>query len=176
MKEFETRILNINKEEIINKLKKSGAEEIHSEALQKRYIFDYPSQSLREKNAWVRLREVNNIIELSYKQRGDENDIEHTVLVDNLEETINFLTSIGLVLENYQENKRAKYKYGKTFFDIDTWPKLNPYIEIESDSNENVDKGLALLGYERKDTSDIVGEKLYASIGIDLKKIKELKF
>ncbi len=174
MKEFETRILNINKEAIISKLETIGAEIKQEEVLQKRYIFE--NQDLIAKNAWIRLRLVDGKAELTYKQRETGGDIEHSTNIDNVEATIELLQSIGLNLSGYQENKRLKYVLKNITFDIDTWPMIDPYIEIEAESQTEVERGVALLGYGMDDCTDLVGDKLYNHFGIDLKQIKELKF
>jgi len=54
--EHEVRILDIDKESIVQKLISIGAKCICEETLQKRIIMDFPNQGLRRDDAWVRLR------------------------------------------------------------------------------------------------------------------------
>jgi len=177
MKEYELRILNINKKEVIKRLEKKGAKLVHPEVLQKRYIFDFPNSRLRKLNAWIRLREIDRKkVELTFKKRGLKEDEEITLFLDNFEKAKLFLERVGLVAESYQENKRIRYKYNDIIFDIDTWPLINPYLEIESTSRKKNLDGVKLLGFNKRDAVSLAGEELFSYYGINLRKIKELKF
>ena len=48
----------------------------------------------------------------------------------------------------YQENKRELHKLGDTEFAIDSWPKIPPYLEIESTSKEEVERYFKVLELE----------------------------
>ncbi len=176
--EYEVRILDIDKQGMIEKIiSLNGAELVNNEMLQRRYIFDYPNGTLRENSSWVRLRSVGREeIELTLKKRGSGSDFEKTVLVSGFEETKVRLEAFGLVVTGYQENIRTTFKVGKIIFDLDTWPMINPYIEIEAPSKEMVLEGVLLLGFTEADATHLVGEALFRHYGIDLASIKELSF
>ena len=61
--EYEIRVLEINKEEIINKLEKLGATKI-GEFNQKRYVYDLKPV---QENKWIRLRTNGIKTTLTYK-------------------------------------------------------------------------------------------------------------
>ena len=176
--EYEVRILDINKQSMVEKIiSLSGAELVNHEMLQRRYIFDYPNGMLRENGSWVRLRSAGREkIELTLKKRGSGSDFEKTVLVSGFEETKTRLETSGLMVMGYQENIRTTFKMGEIIFDLDTWPLINPYLEIEAPSKEMVLEGVLLLGFTEADVTHLVGEALFRHYGIDLASIKELKF
>lgn len=61
--EYEIRILDVNKEEMIKKLEKLGAT-LKGKFEQKRYVYDLKPV---EKDKWIRLRTNGNVTTLTYK-------------------------------------------------------------------------------------------------------------
>ena len=61
--EYEVRILEIDREEIIKKLEAMGAKKI-KEGLQKRYVYDFNPV---EPNKWIRLRTNGSTTTLTIK-------------------------------------------------------------------------------------------------------------
>ena len=61
--EYEIRVLEINKEEIVNKLKKLGAI-MKGNFKQKRYVYDLKPA---ENGKWIRLRTNGKVTTLTYK-------------------------------------------------------------------------------------------------------------
>lgn len=57
--EFETQVLDIDKEAIAKKLRDLGAQE-EPEVLQKRWIFDIVPCTVESTGEWIRLRQVGN--------------------------------------------------------------------------------------------------------------------
>ncbi len=67
MKEFETKILDINVPEIKNQLKEIGAKKI-KEFLLKRWVFDIDN----DQEEWIRLRDEDGKVMLAHKHiKGD---------------------------------------------------------------------------------------------------------
>ena len=60
--------------------------------------------------------------------------------------------------------------------DIDTWPGLPTYMEIEGESEEDLKQILNLLGYSMNDAVSCTVDEVYKNIGIDILNIRELKF
>jgi len=180
MKEFETQILNINPEEIANRLRELGAEE-KPEDFQERFVFDinYLDSQLGA-DEWIRVRRVNNKSTLTYKKRtgtgiSDTEEIETKIKdFDNTARILSKLKCFKGVY--YQENKRKKFKLNNIKFTLDTWPLIPTFLEIESTSEKKVREGLKLLNLEGKDEGHIGTLQIYKKYGIDLHAHKELKF
>lgn len=175
MEECEVKFLNIDVDEIISRVEALGGTKQFDRVF-KRIVFDYPDLRLNdEKSAWVRLRDEGDRVTLSYKQRldvgdGTSNDrsmLEHEVVVSDFEETANILRSIGLLDKFYEENRRVQYKIGDVELDIDYWPKLKPYLEIEAPTWRQVDDMIDKLGLDPKEKKIYSTHQIYAQNGIN---------
>ena len=60
--------------------------------------------------------------------------------------------------------------------DIDSWPRLEPYVEIEATNSAEVIATATRLGYSEQTLVAENTTELYRKIGMDIKKIAELKF
>ena len=106
--EYEVRVLEINKEEIIKKLENLNAKKV-GEYNQKRYVYDTIP---KENGKWIRLRTNGTETTLTYKDvTSDKIDgtKEVEVKVSDLELTNEFLNKIGFFSKAYQENNRIRY-------------------------------------------------------------------
>lgn len=107
-------------------------------------------------NKWIRLRKSNDKVELIVKHVYEKNSDktqkvkEFEIVVFDLEETNNLLQKLGVVRRNYQEKIRYSYTYKSAEIEIDIWPQLEPYVEIECDDNEIIEEIINLLGYANK--------------------------
>lgn len=172
--EFETKVLDIDVTEIENKLKKLNAK-VRPEVLMRRWVFDIDLS----KSEWIRLRDDGKKATITYKCKtgtgiGDTEEIE--VETANFEKTAEILSKLKFKDKYYQENKRKLFILDDIEFSIDSWPKIPPYLEIESNNEKKVKKGLALLNLENKDAGDLSVKDTYKRYGIDLHSFKELKF
>ncbi len=155
--EIEVCYTDIEVGDIENRLRKIGAEKVEN-ILYKIAIFDYTDLRLEKDYSWVRLRSRGNKTTLTYKKRlgankgvGKNEDLgmkEVEIVVSNFEQAKFLLLSIGLIVKLEQDKKRIRWQKDDVFFDIDFWPKLNPYLEIESDKMEKIDGAINELGLE----------------------------
>lgn len=183
--EKEVKFLNIDAKKIEKKLIDIGAKKIFQKTY-KRIVFDYPDLRMDKKGAWVRLRGEGEKITLTYKQRigmksrnGEVNDKsmkEIEVEVDDFDKTAMILRKIGLTDKFYMENKRIRYILGDIEFDIDFWPKLKPYLEIEAPTWAKVNKGIKMLGLNQKDKKIFSTAQVYRLSGIEENDYKEITF
>lgn len=179
-KEFETQVLDIDEEKTIKKLKELGAVE-SEEIFQRRYVYNIENDPNNVTvGRWIRLREAAGKSKLTYKNRTS-NDIDGTeeieVDIGNFDEAAKILDKLNEFKDIfYQENRRKIFTLGDIEFTIDTWPMIPKYLEIESNSEENVKKGLKLLELEGKDVGHIGCIAIYNHYGIDLHQHKILKF
>ena len=61
-------------------------------------------------------------------------------------------------------------------FDIDFWPRLDPYLEIEADSWESVEKAIIELGLNPTDKKIFSVTQAYALNGINDKDYIRMTF
>lgn len=150
--EIEAKFLNINVEKIREKLEKIGATLAYPERLMKRKVYDYPDERLRREGAWIRVRdEGDNKITLSYKKLLDRSlhgTKEITLNVSDFETMCDFLQACGFECRSYQETKREKWTLGESEITIDTWPWIPTFVEVESETEEEIRKVSDLLGFD----------------------------
>jgi len=157
MEEIEVKFLDVDITSLEEKLKSIGATKV-GETLSRIISFDYPDYRLKEIKAWVRLRSEFGKTTLSYKQRlgvtsddgstSDEGMKEIEVIVEDFDTTRNFLLAIGLIEKFSQERKRIRWVKDDVEFDIDTWPLVPTYLEIEGHSWERLEKVSTDLGFD----------------------------
>lgn len=172
--EIEVKILDINVVDIIKKLEKIGAKKI-AEKNFKRIVFSKPN-SIKPLIKWIRLRTDGKKTTIAYKCRKDNSmkTEEIEIEISDFETGKKILQKTGLVQNIYEENKRIEYQYQGITFDLDFWPKLKPYLEIEAETEEQVKQGVKLLGFSMKQTTTKTTQEIYKENGIDINKIKEL--
>jgi len=175
MEEIEVKFLNIDIAAIEAKLKAIGAKKVFNR-LYRRKVYDYPDLRLNQAGAWVRVRDEGDKVTLGFKQRKEagkdagKNDAgmdEVELTVGDFDKTAQFLEKIGLVQKFYEENRRIRWLKDDIEFDIDHWPMLKPYLEIEASNWEDIDRGIALLDLDPKDKKIFSTFQVYQLEGIN---------
>ena len=173
--EYEVRFLEIDRKKIIQKLKEVGAKEV-GDWLQKRKIYDFIQ---KDPNGWIRLRTNGEKTTLTVKKIGSskvDGTREAEVVVDNFDEADTILTEAGLKARNYQENRRNQFIYKGVEIDIDSWPLIPTYLEIEANSEEEIKDVCNDLGLDYEESTSMDVTDIYNKIyGIDLLSIKDLR-
>ena len=172
--EYETKVLNIDVNEIMQKLRKLGAEE-KEEVLMKRWVYDINPN----KRETIRIRDEGDKITVTYKQKtsyqiGDTEEIE--IEVSSFDLAASIFHKLGIKNIYYQENKRKIFRLNNLEFCLDSWPNLPTYLEVESDSVKGVQRGLTLLGLVGKDIGNLPVWEIYQMSGVDIHVFPELKF
>lgn len=183
MEECEVKFLNIDPEQLEKQILDLGGVK-QFDRIFKRVVLDYPDWRLNEDKSWVRVRDEGDKVTFSFKKRIDASEdgsndktmIEHEVVVSDFEETIELLHQIGMIDKFYEENRRVQYKLDNVELDIDYWPQLNPYLEIEASSWDEVDAMVAKLGLNPDDKKIYSTHQIYAQNGIEEHDYKRITF
>ncbi|MNQ38284.1 CYTH domain protein [compost metagenome] len=150
--EIEAKFVNVDHEVIRQLLNEIGAKLEQPMRLMKRVTID--SSEMKAKNAFVRVRDQGDKVTLTYKQ-FDELSVngakEIEVTVNNFDETIGLFAAAGLPYGSFQESKRETWRLGSTEIVLDVWPWLDPYIEIEGESEDDVITTATQLGLKWPD-------------------------
>ena len=174
--EYEVRVLEIDKDKIQLKLKELNAVLIE-DVFQKRYVYDFKPVIPTK---WIRLRTNGSKTTLTIKNVESSNidgTKEVEVEVSDFDTTNEILAELGYTPRGIQENKRIKYDLNGVEVDIDTWPKIPTYLEIEGISEEEVYNTLQLLGIPKEEATSLDVQSIYEKIyGIDLDKEPNLSF
>lgn len=174
--EYEIRILEVDVEKITHKLETLGAEKV-GDWFQKRYVYDFTP---KRENQWIRLRTNGQKTTLTYKNI-EKDTIDGTkeleIVVEDFAKTNEMLEILGYKNKGYQENKRIRYILNGVEIDIDSWPMIPTYMEIEGKNEEEVNKTLELLEIPEDKVTALNCEDIYKEIyNINIDEIKHLTF
>ncbi len=170
MKEIELKILNINKNNIIKKLLKLGAKKFPQNLVIERH-FDFEDQRIKNNKQLFRLRKLGNKVELAFKDKKIKEgnfrvheEIETTIQnFDNMEEIIKRL---GLKCIKHREKKRTHFILNKVKIEIDKFPNIPTYIEIEG-SKKEIEKTIKLLGFRLDQTTTMTATEVLKYYGVN---------
>lgn len=149
--EIEVKFLEVDIDDVRSKLKVLGAICEQPMRLMRRQVF-YLAYDTND--AFMRVRDEGDKITMTYKQ-FDEISLhgakEVEVEVSSFEDTVSIIEKSGLKPKSYQETKRETWRLGTTEVVIDEWPWLQPFIEIEGESESDVREVAAKLQYDWND-------------------------
>lgn len=175
--EIEATFTKIDKDQLRAQLKKLGATLLQPDTLMRRIIFDVDDYS------FVRVRDEGNRITMSYKHLDNlslSGMKEVCLTVDDYEEAINFVKAVGLKPKAEQETYREEWRLDNVEIDIDTWPWIPSYVEIEGPSEEAVQSIAAKLDFRMDDalygSVDQVYNLYYDVTRHDINYCPEIKF
>lgn len=130
---------------------------------------------------WLRLRKSNEKVELTIKHIIPSNEfveqIEETeVKVEDFEEMNELLESLGFQHKNYFEKERIQFEYLNCEIDIDSWPLIPTYMEIEGNSEEEIKKVLEKLGLNLSDAISCTADEVFKKYGKSMFEKRDMKF
>lgn len=152
------------------------------EILNKKELINFLAEFHNNPKKWIRLRKTNKRTTITVKHVLADNDtslqqlMETEMEVPSIKEANELLRALGYSHKCYQEKKRISYILNNHTIDIDTWPGLSTYMEVEGENEEDINSILNLLGYSIKDTVSCTVDEVYKKIGKDILNIRELKF
>jgi adenylate cyclase class 2 len=165
MNELETRIIKIDVAYIRHILIENDAKKVKEEN-QTNDIYDFEDSRLLNNRGYARIRTIDDLLnkqeiifmttkKLISQGRFKEME-ENEVRVDNKAAAEGIYTSLGLVLKQSIKKYRESYELEDGLVEIDindTTFCPFPYIEIETDSEEKLERIVKLLGYTMEDTT-----------------------
>lgn len=170
MKEIELKILDINIHKIEDKLINIGAVKIGDNIITEKQ-YDFSDGRIINNKDLLRLRKIGNKNEIVYKDnKGSDKRflsfIETQTEVTDFEIMDKILLKIGLQSVRYRQKRRISYKKNNTNFEIDKYPDIPPYLEIEG-CKDNIIKYLNLLGYDISESSSMNSTEVLKYYNVD---------
>ncbi|HWZ65549.1 MAG TPA: CYTH domain-containing protein [Patescibacteria group bacterium] len=150
--EIEAKWLNIDHAKFREILQKAGAKLEHPDRLMRRHNFHHPEA--QAKHGWVRVRDEGSKVTLSYKEmasRSLHGMQEINLVVDDFDKACDFVSAINFRTANYQETRRESWKLGNVEIELDTWPWIPGFTEIEAPTEELFNSTATKLGLDVKD-------------------------
>lgn len=165
MNEIETRIVNINVNEMRQKLIKINAVKVKEEN-QINNIYDFNDRRLLDSKGYARIRIVEDLLHNSTHYYMTTKKLlsqeKYKVMEENETEILdaqagkNIFKSLGLELVQSVKKYRESYKYKNTLIEIDINAESFcpfPYIEIETNYDNELEEVVTLLGYTIEQTT-----------------------
>lgn len=158
MKELEVKILEINKNKIVETLKGLGAKNVFDGEIQTLF-FDFKDGRIIKARDVLRLRIEQGTTELTYKKVHVTQTVksaeEYSVQVSELETMKKILENIGLIVTEILQKHRTSFVLDHARFDIDRYSGgyafIPEFLEIEAESTELIHKYAKTLGFEDED-------------------------
>ena len=184
--EIEVKFLDVNIEDIRQRLEKAGAHLEHPMRLMRRALIEEAHHV--EENSFIRIRDEGDKTTLTFKRRAlpdAETTIDSTkeleTTVGDFEKAIEIFSEAGWKYTTRQESKRETWHLDDAEVVIDEWPWIAPYIEIEAASEEIVRSVATKLGFDWNDavfgSVDVIYERMFPKMTVrGVIDIKEVRF
>jgi adenylate cyclase class 2 len=151
-REIEAKFLEIDKDNLVAKLKELGAED-SGELLLQEIIFHNNDSKWDNEHEFIRLRNGHDGITMTYKhheQQSVDGTEEIEICVSDMGQAEKILAKIGLIPVRHQQKYRHKFVIDGVTVDIDTWPKIPTYVELDGPSEESLKNVAVKLGLDWK--------------------------
>lgn len=152
------------------------------EYLNRKVLIDFIEKFHNNSKKWIRVRQTNNKATIAVKHILAKNEtnlqqmLETEIDVPSIKEANSLLEALGFSYKSYQEKKRVTYELDGYEIDIDTWPGIPTYFEIEGKSEDDLKGIIEKLGYSMKDCVSCTADEIYEKYGKSMFDKRELKF
>ena len=148
--EIEVKFINVNHDDLRAKLRELGATCEQPMRDMRRAIFATPEMD-EQRNTYIRVRDEGDKVTVTYKHFADlslTGAAELETTVGDFDTMVAIMRQTGIGQRAYQESRRETWHLGDTEVVLDEWPWLNPYIEIEGETEQGVRETATLLGFD----------------------------
>lgn len=158
MQEIEIKVLKINKNQLTRQLLALGAKRLGTRFVIEK-SFDFKNGTISNHKNLLRLRRLGETVELVYKSFGGKSG-KFKIMEETQTEVKNFkimekiLEKIGLRCIKHREKKRTSFHLGAVQCEIDEYPQIPPYLEIEG-SKKDILNTLNKLGIPFSETTSM---------------------
>lgn len=148
MQEIEVKILEINKNEIISKLINLWAKLVFEWSIENDF-FDNWDKRIRLRKMWGK-----NYITFKIKAENEiaKSNLELETEFLDYDTMVQILQNIWFAKTRSSNKTRISYHLWNIWFDIDDFPWIPTFIEIEAQNNEDLIKWVEILWYKLSDT------------------------
>lgn len=136
--ETEVKFLEIDKKSLVDRLLNLGAKDF-GEVLLEEVIFNGTAPDVPGQRWLVRIRKSGNKVVMTYKKHAlnpQDGAEELELKIDDLETGVAFLEKLGFPAFRRQQKLRHTLQLDDVTVDIDTWPNIPTYVELEGPNME----------------------------------------
>lgn len=168
-KEVEIKILNIDPKKLKNKIIKLGGKQILKLTLFREFYLDSPIKN--RKYSSFRIRSEGKKCFLTIKTKKDDNKFEirneHEVSVSNEKIIQDILSIAGFKIFRKREKKRESFLLNDIKIEIDTYPQMNPYVEIEGKNKKEIMQIIKKLDFSFKYANKKTATEIIKDAGLN---------
>lgn len=171
-KEHEIKVLNVNVQELVKRLEKIGAKKVYDDD-RTIIALDTPERMfLNKQDKLIRVTDEGSIkVTMHVNQSKPEIKEGIKFKTSRLKETMDFFHELGLDPISKVKAKRISYELGKIDFDIDKFPVIPAFLEIDieflEDEGYKLDDLLKRLGLENNKVVVMGTEDIHNLYGKD---------
>lgn len=170
--EHEIKVLDVNIDDLTKKLEEIGAKKVYDDV---RTIIALDTENkyfLNEKDKLIRVTDEGSIkVTMHVNQSNPEIKAGIKFKTSRLKETMDFFHEMGLNPISKVKAPRISYELGKIDFDIDKFPAIPPFLEIDIENIEEeghtVESLLKILGLENNKVVVMGTECIHKLYNID---------
>lgn len=152
MNEIELKFLDIDVNEIKSKLESLGAVLKYDIEIESFSFLDDDFHGSDSNKKYLRVRKIGNDVTLTYKDPAvdskmtSRNEIE--INVDDYGKTVLLIEKLGFTKGEVFRKHRIHYEFGDVHFELDTLENIPTYLEIETNSEEDMKDICIKLGLD----------------------------
>lgn len=136
-KEHEIKVLDIDVEKVIEKLEVIGAKKVYDDTRNIIALDTKEKTYLNKYDKLIRITDEGSIkVSIHINQSNPEIKEAIKFKASRLKETMDFFHEMGLDPISEVKAPRISYELGKIDFDIDKFPKIPPFLEIDIENLE----------------------------------------
>lgn len=171
-KEHEIKVLDVDIENLTKKLEEIRAEKVYDDTRTIIALDTKDKHYLNSEDKLIRVTDEGSI-KVTMHVHQSKPDIKAGIKfkASRLKETMDFFHEMGLDPISEVKVPRISYELGKIDFDIDSFPAIPPFLEIDieniSDEGYTVEELLKALGLENNKVVVMGSEDIHKLYGID---------
>lgn len=171
-KEHEIKVLNVNIESVTKKLEEIGAKKVYDDFRTIITLDTEDKHFLNQKDKLIRVTDEGSIkVTMHVHQSQPEIKAGIKFKTSRLKETMDFFHEMGLDPISTVRVPRVSYELGKIDFDIDSFPAISPFLEIDiehiDEEGYTVESLLKKLGLENNKVVVMRTEDIHKLDNID---------
>jgi adenylate cyclase class 2 len=165
--EVEYKVLGVTPGNIAQAMNTIGAKQVYDDVRTITY-FDHPDRSLKKNGEGIKLTEEGKLkLEFTRKAENGQSDTVK-LFVSRKAEAVEFLKRLNLVPVTQVQARRISYELGSVDYDIDYFPGIPPFMEIDlADSEVELTDVLGKLGLTENEVIVATTPEIFARYGKD---------
>ncbi len=170
MNEVEVKILDVNLDSFKNTIRDLQGKLVHDRILYREMYFDASKHDVQFSSLRLRSQGDTCFLTMKFKVNKDVNFLtrkELEIEVSDFDTMQTMLQELGYEPYGLREKYRTEYKVGDVKVELDEYPEIPPYVEIEGNNQKSVEDFIKSLGFELKHTVHFSATEIIKQYGKD---------